>query len=140
MKRTTILITAVVLVLLTLTACGKREFGGMADSSGKMFTVTAERADKGAFFMSGALEVEEDEQITFTSNLKKGSIEIVLVREQEEQSIEELPNFDDAESYKYEFSSTDSASDLIPAGTYLVKASCLEKATGTVQIEVKPAE
>ena len=140
MKRTIILFTVIVLTLLTLTACGKSEFGGLSDESGKLFTVTAERADQDSFFIGGSLEVEDGEQIVFTSNLTKGTIEIVLIRDPEEQSIDELPDFDGAESYKYEFSSTDSAADLLPSGSYLVNATCLKKASGTVQLEVKPAE
>ncbi|MBQ6471115.1 MAG: hypothetical protein IJJ33_03965, partial [Victivallales bacterium] len=85
-----------------------------------------------------SLEVSDGEQVVFTSDLKKGTIGIALIRMPEEQSIDELTDYDDAESYQYEFSSTDSASDLIPSGSYLVKAVCLKKASGTVQIAVKP--
>ena len=128
-----------VLLVLTLTACMKSEFG-MAENTPKRMTITAENADKDAFFAVGSLEVSDGEQIVFTSNLTKGTIEVVLIRTPEEQSIDELPDYDNAESYKYEFSSKDSASDLVPAGTYMLKATCLKKASGTLQIEVKPAE
>ena len=35
--------------------------------------------------------------------------------------------------------SSDKVSGTVPAGTYLLKATCLEKATGTVRVEVLPA-
>ena len=128
-----------VLLVLALTACMKSEFG-MAENTPKRMTITAQNAGKNAFFMLGSLEVAEGEQVDITSNLTKGTIEVVLIRTPEEQSIDELPDYDNAESYKYEFSSKDSASDLVPAGTYMLKATCLKKASGTLQIEVKPAE
>ena len=139
MKRTAIIVGTVVLTLMILTACGKREFGGAPDASGKSFLITAENADKGSFFMSGSLEVEDGEQIVFTSDLTKGTIGIDLIREPEEQSIDKLPDYDGAESYNYELGGTDSTSDMIPAGSYIVKATCLKKASGNIQIDVKPA-
>ena len=140
MKKRSIYLAAIVLALLTLTACVKYEFSGAVDPAGKMFTITAAKAKKGDFLMSGSLEVEDGEQVVFTPSLKKGTIEIELIREPEDQSIDVLPNYDDAESYKYEFSSADSASDLVPAGSYMVKATCVNRATGTLQIDVKPAD
>ena len=140
MKKTAIVISAIMLAFLMLTACGKSEFGGLCDESGKAFTITAERAAKGNYFIGGSLEVEDGEELIFTSNLTKGTIEIVLIPAPEEQSIDKFPSFDDAGSCKYEFSGTDTASDLVPSGSYLVKASCLRKASGNVQIEVKAAE
>ena len=35
---------------------------------------------------------------------------------------------------------TDGASGTVPAGTYLLRAACLEKATGTIQIDVTLVE
>ena len=139
MKRRNTFAVIILFVLLTLmlTACGKSEFG-MSENTPKQMTITAENSARDALFMVGSLEVSDGEQVVFTSDLKKGTIGITLIRMPEEQSIDELPDYDDAESYQYEFSSTDSASDLIPSGSYLVKAVCLKKASGTVQIAVKP--
>jgi hypothetical protein len=57
-----------------------------------------------------------------------------------EQNAEEMPELNDEANITADLSGTDSASYTAPAGSYLLKASCLEKTDGTVQIEVKPAE
>ena len=52
MKRMTsfTMIIALVLSMLVLTACGKSEFG-LSENTEKKMTITAENADKDAFFM-----------------------------------------------------------------------------------------
>ena len=44
MKKRSIYLAAIVLALLTLTACVKYEFSGAVDPAGKMFTITAANA------------------------------------------------------------------------------------------------
>ena len=136
MKKAIAFILAI-LMLLTLTACGKSEFG-TSDNTWKQMTITAEKAAKDAFFMTGSLEVAEGEQIVITSDLAKGSIRVEIVEVSEEQSIDKLPDLDGEAILTAELDSTEGASGTVPAGWYMVKATCLEKATGTVRIEVKP--
>lgn len=126
------------LAVLLLTACGKSEFG-MSEATEKRMTITAENADKKAFFMGGSLEVEDGEQIVVTSNLKKGSIRVELVGTPAEQSIDQLPEMNGEAAMTAELTGTDGMSGTVPAGSYLLRATCLEKASGTVEIEVQPA-
>ena len=60
MKRNKILTAIIALMIsaLALTACGKSEFSGNWEGEKKM-SITAEKAAKGDFFMSGSLHVEE---------------------------------------------------------------------------------
>ena len=51
-------IFALVVLTMVLTACGKSEFG-LTENTEKKMTITAERADKDAFFMVGSLEVSD---------------------------------------------------------------------------------
>ena len=131
-------IFALLLAALLLTACGKSEFG-MAENTAKRMTIAADNADKKDFFMVGSLEVEDGEQIVVTSNLKKGSIRVELVGTPAEQSIDQLPEMNGEATLTAEHTGTDGVSGTVPAGSYLLRATCLEKASGTVEIEVQPA-
>ena len=126
------------LAALLLTACGKSEFG-MAENTAKRMTIAADNADKKDFFMVGSLEVEDGEQIVVTSDLKKGSIRVELVGTPAEQSIDQLPEMNGEATLTAELTGTDGVSGTVPAGSYLLRATCLEKASGTVEIEVQPA-
>lgn len=126
------------LVVFTLTACGRTAFG-VTENTGKRMTITAERADKDDFFMLGTLEVDEGERVEITANLTKGAIRVELIGTPAEQSIDELPDMDGEPQLTAELDTTESASGTLPAGEYMLKATCLEKASGTVQIEAKSA-
>ena len=92
MKRNKILTAIIALMIsaLALTACGKSEFSGNWEGEKKM-SITAEKAAKGDFFMSGSLHVEEGEQIAIDANLTKGSIRVELLGAPAEQSADSLP-------------------------------------------------
>ena len=138
MKKTIACVLAI-LMLLALTACGKFEFGP-SENTGKLMTIKAEKAARDAFFMTGSLEVAEGEQIVITSDLAKGSIRVEIIAASEEQSIDKLPELDGEAILTADLNSTEGASGTVPAGWYMVKATCLERATGTVRIEVKPTD
>ena len=138
-KRKKRIIPVIVLALLTMTiaACGKSEFK-VDGNTEKQMTITARNAEKDAFFMVGSLEVDDGEQIVITSGLDKGSIKVEIVKQTETESAERLPDLDGEAVITGNVVRTDVVSGTIPAGSYLLRATCLEKATGTVQIEVKP--
>ena len=140
MKRVGIFTVVVGLSFLILTACGTYEFSGDTEESGKQATITAVNAGKDDFFVGGSLEVADGEEIVMTPSLTKGSIRVELFVTPEEQSAEEMPELDEEANITADLSGTDGASYTAPAGTYLLKAVCLDKTDGTVQIEVKPAE
>ena len=139
MKRMTsfTMIIALVLSMLVLTACGKSEFG-LSENTEKKMTITAENADKDSFFMVGSLEVADGEQIAITSNLTKGSVRVEIIGMPAEQSIDQIPDLNVEPTITSNLKSTDSVSGTVAAGTYMLKATCLEKATGTVLVEVSP--
>ena len=139
MKRMTsfTMIIALVLSMLVLTACGKSEFG-LSENTEKKMTITAENADKDSFFMVGSLEVADGEQIAITSNLTKGSVRVEIIGMPAEQSIDQIPDLNVEPTITSNLKSTDSVSGTVETGTYMLKATCLEKATGTVLVEVTP--
>ena len=132
------LVTHLVLLTLILTACGKSEFG-LTENTGKLMMIKAENAAKDAFFLAGSLDVADGEQIVITSNLTKGSVRIEVEAAPEEQSIDKLPDMNGEAIISADVTNTKGASGTVPAGSYMLRATCLEKATGTIQIEVKPA-
>ena len=132
------IIIAILMLMLTLTACGKSEFG-VSENTGKQMTVTAQNADKDAFFMVGSLDVADGEQIVITSKLTKGSVRVEIVAASEKQSIDKLPDMNGEAIIAADLEKQDVASGTVAAGSYLLRATCLKKATGTIQIEVKPA-
>ena len=140
MKKKSILavIAALALLTLMLTACGKASFE-LTENTGKRMVITAEKADKDASFITGSLEVAEGEQIVITSNLTKGEVRVEIIAAEEDQSMDELPELDGEAILKANVSSKDSATGTVSAGSYLLRATCLNTATGTIQIEVKPA-
>lgn len=138
MKRKITVIAVAALMLSTLlTACGGQEFG-VTENTEKRMTITAERADKDDFFMVGTLEVEDNEQIAITSDLTEGSIRVELVGVPKEQSIDEVPATDGEAVITADVTGTDEKTEKVSAGSYMLRATCLERATGTVLIEVQP--
>ena len=133
------IIISVLALMLILTACGKSEFG-VTENTWKHMTITAQNADRDAFLMVGALDVAEGEQIVIAADLKKGSVRVEIVSSPDNQSINEIPRMDGEAIITADLHSSDGASGTVPAGMYLLRATCLEKATGIIQIDVAPAE
>ena len=136
-SRTILIIIALAVAAALLTSCGKSEFG-VTENTGKLITITAKKAARDAFFMLGSLEVGDGEQIAVRSNLTKGEIFVEIIAAPENQSIDELPDMDGEAILSGKLKTTDSVSCTAPAGSYMVRATCLEKATGTVQITAEP--
>ena len=132
-------ILAGILSLLMLTACGKSQFG-LTENTEKRMVITAERAAKDDFFLVGSLKVDEGEQITISSDLEKGSVRVEIFRWGEEQDADTPPETGGEATLTANLHAADGASGTVEPGNYSLKAVCLEKATGTVTIEVVPAE
>ena len=139
MKNKGIVLIMILALMLTLTACGKSEFG-LSENDGKHMTITARNADRDAFFMVGSLDVADGEQIEIAANLTKGSVRVEIVAGAGGQDINVLPEMDGAAILTADLVRTDGASGTVPAGLYYLRATCLERATGTIQINVTPAE
>ena len=123
---------------LALTGCGGSSFG-VTENSEKRMVITAQRAAKDAFFLGGSLDVEEGERVAIRAALTKGEIEVEIVPAPAEQSIDELPDFDGEAVLTAKLKSGEGAAGTVSAGSYLLRATCLERASGTVVIEVEPA-
>ena len=126
------------LAAVLLAGCGKSEFG-MSENSEKRMVITAENADKDSFFAVGTLYVEEGEQVEITADLSKGAVRVELFSAPTEGSKDELPEMDGTATITADMHSTEGMTTPARAGGYMMKATCLEKATGTVVIEAKPA-
>ena len=137
MKRIQALLCPVLLLALMLTGCGKSEFG-VSENTGKTITITAKNAGKDGFLTTGSLEVADGEQIEIHAELTKGMVRIEVYGMPEEQSIDRLPEPDSEAILTADLRTTDSTSAAVPAGTYLLKAACLETASGSVTVEVNP--
>ena len=132
-------IVTLILSTLTVTACGKSEFGATVCTP-ETIAISAENAEKDAFFMVGTLEVGEKQQIVISGELTEGRVRVEIFKAAEEQSADKLPEIDGEAILTANITTTDSAKGTMPVGHYLVKATCLEKATGTVYVDVKPAD
>ena len=132
-------ILALALSALLLAACGKSEFGVIQNDPDRI-VISAEKADKDAFFVTGTLEVAENQQIVAAADLEKGSIRVEIYAAPENiETVSELTDLGDA-ILTGNLGAGESVSGTVDAGSYLVKAICLEKATGSVEVTVQPAE
>lgn len=139
MKRKFTVILALALAALLLAACGTSEFA-LTENTGKKMTITAKNAKPDSFFLSGALTVEDGEQVVLSGELESGCVRVEIIPAPEESSMSTVPELDGEPVLTANLETTDSAAGTLPAGSYLLKATCLEKATGTVQLDVLPAE
>ena len=131
------LILALALSALLLTACGASEFGVIQNDPDRI-VISAENAEKDAFFVTGTLEVAEGQQIVAAADLEKGSIRVEIYAAPEgEESVSELTELGDA-LLTGDLKADERFEGGMAAGSYLVKAICLERATGSVEITVQP--
>ena len=126
----------VMLATAMMAGCAKSEFAA-TDVTEKTITVNAQNADKGMAFMTGNLEVAEGETITITPSLTQGTVELEFVLAAEEQSAEEMPETDGEAAFTAEVSGSEAVVADVAPGSYMVKGAPVEKATGTIAIEVK---
>ena len=138
MKRGGIAILTMLLLAGILGGCGKSEFR-LSENTAKQMTIEAENAAKGAYFMVGALEAEAGDQIVITSDLSKVSVRVEIVGTPGTQKMEDVPDVNGKVVISTDLSGTEVTSDTVQAGSYILEATCLQKATGTVLIEVVPA-
>jgi hypothetical protein len=79
MKKAVVLLVVLMMVAaFALTGCGSGEFECDA-SDAKNVVITADKAAKDSFFLSGSLEVDEGEMIVVEPSLEKGTATIGLI-------------------------------------------------------------
>ena len=130
-------IIMLIMSMIMLTACAKSEFG-VTENTGKRMVITAKNADRDAAVMTGTLEVAQGEKIEIKGSLKKGEVKVEIVAVEENQSIDKLPEIDGPAILTANITQTDGASATMDAGSYMLRAACQEKATGTITVEVVP--
>lgn len=134
-----IAITVLAVSMLAMVSCGKHEFSGNMDDE-KNMTITAVNADKGDYFATGTLVVEDGEQVSIDTALEKGEITVEFIASEGEQNIDELPELDGDATYTAYLSGTNSQAVSFGAGSFMIKPTVTDKATGTVTITVQPAK
>ena len=140
MKRTALILAALLMLsAVFMASCEKSEFS-MTENEPKHMLITAKKAAKDSFFMVGSLEVDEGETIEIASGLESGSIKVEIIGAAEDQSIEDVPETDGEPVMTAECSAGSKQSGTFEKGSYMVRATCTEKATGTVEINVLEAE
>ena len=134
------MITLIGLILMTmaLTACGKSEFSAVTESE-KRIKITAENTEKDASLTAGFLEVAEKEQVVISGDLSKGSVRVEVIKAPEGATLEQLNSLGGEAAIAANVVKAEGFNGPVAAGRYFVKAVCLEKAAGTINIEVKPA-
>ncbi len=137
-SRSALIITLLFLAVM-VSACGKSEFG-VTESTDKRITITANNAGKDSYFEVGTLEVGEGEKITAAADLSKGEVRVEIFLETGEQSMDQMPQMEEDPTLWGDLRDKESVSATVGEGSYIVRATCLQKATGTVVIEVLPAE
>ena len=139
MKKRIAVILALALSALLLTACGKSEFGVIQNDPDRI-VISAENAEKDAFFVTGTLEAAEGQQIVAAADLEKGSIRVEIYAAPEgEESVNELTDLGDA-LLTGDLKADERFEGGMAAGSYLVKAICLNRATGWVEITVEAGQ
>ena len=121
--------------MLTMVSCGKSELTGEVIDE-KSMTVTASKADTGDYFVTGSLEFEEGEQLSIEPNLESGEMTIEFINGEGMDNPDELPDVSGDAQYTAFISGTNAQTVSMPAGTYMIKVTVTDKATGSVAINV----
>lgn len=124
--------------MLAMVSCGKSELSGEIIDD-KSMAVTASKADTGDYFVTGSLEIEEGEQLSIEPNLESGEMTIEFINGEGMDNPDELPDVSGDAQYTAFISGTNAQTVSMPAGTYMIKVTVTDKATGTVAINVVAA-
>lgn len=121
--------------MLTMVSCGKSELSGEIIDD-KSMAVTASKADTGDYFVTGSLEIEEGEQLSIEPNLESGEMTIEFISAEGMDNPDELPELDGEAQYTAFISGTNAQKVSMPSGSYMIKVTVTDKATGSVTINV----
>ena len=124
--------------MLTMVSCGKSELSGEIIDD-KSMAVTASKADTGDYFVTGSLEIEEGEQLSIEPNLESGEMTIEFISAEGMDNPDELPELDGEAQYTAFISGTNAQKVSMPSGSYMIKVTVTDKATGSVAINVVAA-
>ena len=138
MKKKTLILSILVLAMamIAMVSCSSSSMV-VNTIDEKNMEITAENAAKDDFALSGSLVIGADEQLVIDSNLEEGGLKIELIKAEEEQSEEELPDVDAEATYTANVSGVESQAVSFGEGTFSVRVTATDKATGTVTVVVK---
>jgi len=141
MKRMAVTLSILLLAVsaVMFTACEKSEFGLIEDTD-KKIVIDAVNASEDSAVSGGPLEAEEGDQIIITSDMEKGSVSVEIFEAPAEQSKDELPEVEGEPTITSVCDGVSTQSGTVSAGSFILNATCTEKATGTITVEVIPAE
>ena len=137
MKKKTLILSILVLAIamITMVSCSSSSMV-VESKDDKTVVITAENAGEDDEALTGAIAVGKDEQVTIDSNLEKGGLQLEFIEAAEAQSVEDLP--DDVEAkYTANVSGVESQAVSFGEGSYMIRVTADEKATGTVNVVVK---
>lgn len=128
-------------MLLSVMACGrteKSEFTAFQVGE-KILLVSAENAEKGVFLTTDPIRIEKGELVDISADLEGGEIRIEMIRVPEGLDTGNTADSGEGETViTVNLHKTDRTSGTVTEGTYIVKATCLEKATGQIRIGAGP--
>ena len=116
-----------------MTSCSKPELAGNIKDDKNML-IKANKSAAGDNIMSGAIEIAEGESIKIVPDLKEGSIKLEFIKTEGEDNIEEVPDNDGEATLTANLTGTEVQEYGNMPGAYMVKATVLEKATGTIEV------
>ena len=146
MKRMIKGIAAAVLTMSMLTGCSSRpNLVLQMEPDGKKCTAEFRKSSKDDFALSGTLVVEEGEGVSYEAALEKGSVLLEVIPADESltktASPEQLEAFANTEenAFAKELKGTEGGviETLVP-GDYYVRVTAVQKADGTIKLEVLP--
>lgn len=137
-KRKSVFVSLMILTfaMFVMVSCG----GGptlaadVQDESHMVFT--AKKAAEGDFVLSGTLKVGKDQQILIDSQLDPGAVQLDFISNEGMDNVDEVPE-EAAAKYTANVSGIESQAVFFGEGEYMVRVTVSEKATGTVDLQVK---
>lgn len=138
MKKKTLILCILVLAMamVAMVSCSSSSMA-VETKDDKTVVITAENAGEDDENLAGAIVVGKDEQITIDSNLEKGGIHLYFIDAAEAQNEEDLPDADVEAKYTANVEGVESQAVSFGEGSYMVKVTATDKATGTVNVVVK---
>ena len=103
------------------------------DAFNKVMSLSLEQTDR---FTTGSLVFEEGEQLSIEPNLESGEMTIEFISAEGMDNPDELPELDGEAQYTAFISGTNAQKVSMPSGSYMIKVTVTDKATGSVAINV----
>ena len=138
-KYFTLIVVTVFAMAMFMTSCQSSDFG-IVNNDDNSLSITSENAGDDMSSTSGNLEVTDEDEIVVTPALESGEITIEFLDASGLDDPEEVPDVDSLEAMAtVTVSGNEETVVGVKAGSYLVRATGGDKATGTVDVKVRTA-